>query len=120
MIQELECEEAVFQGVTGDAAPVCLDPVWPENSHRLESLWVILQVYAMNFVRVGAQMARCTTNIGAAEYPQNEADEKIIKQFSEIIETIEYDTDDVGLKHTREIVAYHKKILARGGMTYDE
>jgi hypothetical protein len=80
----------------------------------------MLQVYAMNFVRVGSQMARCTTNVGAVECPQNEADEKIIKQFSEIIETIEYDTDDVGLKHTREIVDHHKKILVRGGMTYDD
>jgi hypothetical protein len=94
---------------------VCL---WKENPNRLVRLWDMLRIHAMNFVRVGSQTARCITNTGAVEFPDAEADESILKQFSEIIETLEYDREDLGLEHTPEIVGHHKKIFERGGMTY--
>ena len=96
------------------ALPACL---WLENPYGLVRLADVLRVHALNFVRVGACLQKCTDSfIGNCE-PQVRADADTWAAFQDLIKTVECDCKDLGLIHTAEIADIHKRgFAANSGM----
>ena len=60
----LESEQAVFQELSRETAPVCLDPAGAENPHGLVTLWDMLQIYAHVILKLFDELRDLEIQVG--------------------------------------------------------
>ena len=90
-----------------------------ENPYGLVSLWDMVRIYAVNFVRIGARFERCAVDHRSIVSPDEQVSDLMRSRFYDLVDTLRLDANDLDLDHTPEFTeAFAEK--SASSLTYRE